>query len=77
MMGKHDEFTFFHAKQGIVLFGIEVAVFVVATMLHMFPLIGLLNLATLVLTIIGIVNVVQDKKAELPVIGSLAQHVNF
>ncbi len=71
MMGK-DDFTKFHAKQGIVLFGLEVIVWILASMMYsIWMLINVLNLATLILSIIGIVNVIQGHRKELPIIGGL------
>jgi uncharacterized membrane protein len=78
-----DPFVAFHAKQGIRLLLAELATWF-AVMFFM-PLLGfvpgafmlialLLNvvwLGWLVLSVLGIVNVLQNKKEPLPVIGSL------
>lgn len=75
LMNKDNEFVKFHTKQGLVLFGLEIIIMVVGNMMYLWMLGTLLNLATLVLTIIGIVNVVQGQRKELPVIGSLAHSI--
>lgn len=77
LMEKKDEFVKFHTKQGIVLFGLELVIMVLGSMMYLFMLGILFNLATLVLSIIGIVNVVQGQKKELPVIGSLAHSIKI
>ena len=69
----NDEFVRFHMKQGLVLFGAEIVVFVITLVIP--PLLILGNVAGivwLIFSIIGIVNVVNNKLAELPLIGSLA-----
>jgi uncharacterized membrane protein len=73
LMAKDDEFIKFHARQGIVVFGLEVIVWLLGGMLYSFwMIINILNLITLILSIIGIVNVLQGNKKELPVVGGLA-----
>jgi uncharacterized membrane protein len=65
-----DDFTKFHARQGIILFGLEVLVWLLSTMSYSFWMIlNLVNLATLILSIIGLVNVMQGHKKELPIVG--------
>ncbi|TSC70423.1 MAG: hypothetical protein CEO12_357 [Parcubacteria group bacterium Gr01-1014_46] len=75
---KDNDFVKFHSRQGLVLFGIEVIVWLLGSMMYsMWMITNLLNLATLILTVIGIVNVVQGNKKELPVIGGLAKNFNL
>ncbi|MBI5139396.1 hypothetical protein HZA26_02185 [Candidatus Nomurabacteria bacterium] len=78
-MGKDEPFVKFHVKQGLVLFGIEILIGVVTPMFfwQMSSLMKLLNLATTILSIIGIVNVVQKKEKMLPIIGGLSSHLTF
>ncbi len=70
---KDDPFVQFHAKQGLVLF-----IFEAATAIFMaIPVIGwfgapILYIFWLVLSIIGINNVVKNKQEQLPLIGHLA-----
>lgn len=78
IVGKDNPFVKFHIKQGLVLLVIEVALWFLGGMLWAFlPLLGLINLALLVLAIIGIMNAVNKKEQELPLVGSLAKHFNF
>ncbi len=78
MMGKDDPFVLFHVRQGAVLFVIEIAAMVLGSMAYYglgYMVISLVNIATLVFSIIGIVNVVQNKQQELPFIGAFAKHI--
>jgi uncharacterized membrane protein len=68
-----DEFVKFHAKQGLVLFIGEVATMILSWILaFLFPLWMLINLGWLVLSILGIINVVKNEKKEVPVVGQFA-----
>ncbi len=82
LVAKDDHFVKFHIKQGLVVFCIEVLVWILSSMFYwhvsgMYMLIQLLNLATLILSIIGIVNVVQKKEKELPLVGGFASYFTF
>ncbi|MFA5169051.1 MAG: hypothetical protein WC530_11045 [Candidatus Omnitrophota bacterium] len=73
-----DEFVKFHARQGLVLFIGEVA----SWMLLAIPFLGffaanILSLAWVVLSVLGIINVIGNKKEKLPVIGDLADKFKF
>ena len=70
---KDDPFVQFHAKQGLVLFVFEAATAIFAAV----PILGwigspILYIFWIVLSIIGIINVVKNKKEQLPIIGQLA-----
>ena len=68
----------FHIKQGLVLVVIEVVLWVVSGMFwQLFMFISLFQLAVLILSIIGIVNVVNKKEVPLPLVGSFAQSFNI
>lgn len=80
MTALDNSFVKFHVKQGIVLFGLEVILYILGSMFlfsGLYPIIMLLNLGTLILTIIGIVNVVGKKEMALPLIGQLADKVKI
>lgn len=80
MTSLDDAFVKFHVKQGLVLFGLEVIIYLAHTMFYfggLYPIIMLLNLGTLLLTIIGIVNVVGRKEAALPLVGQLADQIKI
>ena len=79
IMAKDDTFTKFHIKQGLVLLVIEVAVWVLG-MAMFFPLwvlLRLVNLATLILAIVGIINASKGREQKLPLVGDFAKHFNF
>lgn len=77
LMAKNDPFVHYHIKQGLVLLVIELAVYVLGMVIWMlYPILSIVNLATLVLSIIGIVNVVQGKEQELPLVGQFSKHFN-
>ena len=78
LAGKDNEFNIFHAKQGLILFIAEI----VTVMFAWVPIIGwigapLLYIVWFIFFIIGIVNVLQGRKKELPLIGQLAQKFNI
>ncbi len=78
IIGKDDPFVKFHAKQGLALFIGEIVLFVIA----MIPFLGwaiawIGNIVAVVLSIIGIVNVAQGKRAELPIVGRFAESFKF
>lgn len=78
LVSKDNAFVKFHIKQGLVVFSIEVIVWILASMIwRMWPVINLLNLATLVLSIIGIINVVQNREKELPLVGGFSKYFTF
>jgi len=79
LVKKGDAFVTFHVKQGLVVFGLELILYVLSGFMFNFitPLISLVNLALLILSIIGIVNALQRKEKELPFIGSYASHIKL
>lgn len=71
---KKSKFAQFHAKQGLILFIIEI----VGWLIFWIPLIGwLLFLAVLVLAIMGIVNALQGVWWEMPYLGKYAKKINL
>lgn len=78
VLGAKDPFVKFHIKQGLVLFCIEVIVYLLASVLWQFWMfVSLINLCTLVLSILGIVNVAQHKQQSLPLVGQWAHYFNI
>lgn len=77
LMSKDSDFVKFHAKQGLVVFGIEVIWIILSQMFYLYNFNMIVNLATLILSIMGIVYVVQGQKKELPLVGGLAKNFNF
>lgn len=75
---KDDPFVKFHIRQGVVLIVIEVAAWIIGSMMWtLWPLISIVNVGTVILSIIGIVNVVQGQQKELPLVGHFASHVTI
>jgi uncharacterized membrane protein len=80
MLDKENPFTLFHIKQGLVVFVIGLIGWVLTNFLFMgwlYPLITLLNLGLFVLSIMGIINVLKRKEAELPLVGQFAKHIKI
>jgi len=78
LMKKDDKFVFFHAKQGLVLFVIEI----ITSLVLMIPILGwiiapIASLIWLVLSIIGIVNVLGGEMKELPILGKYAGKIKI
>lgn len=74
LAAKDEPFVRFHIRQGLlILIGVIAVWFLMSTFWFLFPLWQLINLGILILAIIGIVNVVQGKEKELPLIGKYAQ----
>lgn len=79
MIVKNDsKFAMFHAKQGMVIAIIAIAVSVFAWI----PIIGwllapIISLALLIISILGIVNAANGEGKKLPLIGDLADKFNF
>lgn len=75
LMAKNNPFVKFHIKQGLVLVAIEIIVMIAAQMIYMLaPILGLVNIAVLVLSIIGIINVIQKKQANVPLVGQFSKY---
>lgn len=78
LVEKDNLFVKFHIKQGLVLF---IAYLIVHTagyiMFFLFPLLMLLNLGLFILSIIGVINVLNKKEQELPLVGKYANQINI
>jgi uncharacterized membrane protein len=79
LTNKEDSFTKFHIKQGLVLFAAYLILWVLSGfMIYMFwPIIQIVNLGLFILSLIGIVNTLQHKEKELPLIGQFASKINI
>ncbi len=78
LTAKDNPFVKFHVKQGLVLFTIEIVVWILTGMIWvLWPILHIVNLGTLILSIVGIINVVHKKQQELPLIGKYASHFNI
>ena len=77
-MAKDDPFVKFHIKQGLVLLAIEIIIIILGSMFWRFWMLAqFLNLAVLILSIIGIVNGVQKQQKELPLVGQFSKYFTF
>lgn len=70
----NSKFGRYHANQGLILLLAGVIVNVIGAILNLIPVVGwiirlILNVAMLVLTILGIVNVCNGETKPLPIIG--------
>lgn len=76
---EEDQFVKFHARQGLTLFIGEAITWFIAVAIPFagFIAANLLGIVWVVLSIIGIINVVNGKKEKLPVIGDLADKLKF
>jgi uncharacterized membrane protein len=80
LMAKDNAFVKFHIKQGVVLAGLWIILYVAREMFipwRYWEIVGFINLGLVILSIIGIVFVVQKKQTALPIIGSLADSVKI
>lgn len=71
---KDDAYIQFHAKQGIVLFGLHV---VSMFLFFLGPLSFLIGLAAFVLMVIGAVKAYGGEKYRIPYVADLAEKINF
>ena len=71
LSGSKSEFVRFHANQGLVLFICSVLWNALNWIISLGDLLGIVNLALVVLAIVGIVNACKSKKEELPFIGNI------
>lgn len=75
---KDDPFVKFHIRQGLVLLVIEVVIWFAGMVFWpLWALIPFINIAVLVLAIIGIINVVNGQEKSLPLVGSYSKHFNI
>jgi uncharacterized membrane protein len=82
IVAREDPFVKFHIKQGLVLFVIEVGLWILSgffwMLFYQFWMIWqIVNIALFILAILGIVNAVQGNEKELPLVGSFAKNFNI
>ena len=78
LVKKDSEYVRFHARQGVVLFVISVAVGIIGIPLFfLFWLVWLIDLVILVAVVIGFIKALGGEKYKLPVVGDLAEKINF
>lgn len=78
LMKEKDEFVVFHYRQGVVLLIAELATWIIFSIIPSLWFLGnLAGILWLVLSIIGILNVLKNEKTEIPLIGKLAEKINL
>ena len=92
LTGEKDEFVKFHVKQGLVLFIFEALVWIIFSLilgsmtwswytwgaLGMFSMLQtLLYLCVGILSVVGIINVLNGQRKELPFVGKFAEKITF
>ncbi|MHB0865491.1 MAG: hypothetical protein ACYC1Y_01120 [Minisyncoccota bacterium] len=79
LLAKEDSFVMFHVRQAAVLFGIEIALWLLTSLFWPLWLLWLLwqlvNLGVTILALIGIVYAIQGKETALPLVGHLAVYI--
>ncbi len=74
---KDNTFVRFHTRQGLVLFVAEIALWMITMMLPMLAFLFMfVNLGLIILSILGIVNVINKKQEELPIVGQFSKYFN-
>lgn len=75
LVANSDAFVKFHIKQGLVLFVIEVAAWVIGSVIWvLLPLLYLINILVFVFAIIGIVYAAKGEEKNLPLVGKYATY---
>ncbi len=82
LMAKDSKYAQFHAKQGLVLFIVEVILMVVSNILIFIPILGwfvmmVLYLAVVVASIVGILKALEGEMWEMPVLGDYAKKLKI
>jgi fumarate reductase subunit D len=78
LLKKEDPFVRYHARQGLMLFIVEVGVGILSIIPFLGGIIYVVGiLACGLLSLAGIVNVLMGKKWKMPVIGEWAEKVNI
>ena len=77
IMKKDNPFAFFHAKQGLLLFLCSILLGVIAVI----PVLGILsvlgNVVIIILSLIGIFNVLIGNYWKVPILGEIARNLKF
>ncbi|MFC1479846.1 DUF4870 domain-containing protein [Candidatus Omnitrophota bacterium] len=76
LMKKEDEFVRFHARQGLMLFIVEVGIGIIGIIPMLGQVIYLLGMLICgLLSLIGIVQVLMGNKWKMPVVGEWAEKI--
>ena len=74
LVEKHDQFVRYHVRQGLVIFVIDAGIWILGEMMLPYMLTNLLNLGAIILSVLGIVNVVQKKQEPIPLVGQFSSY---
>lgn len=75
---RENPYVLFHIKQGLVLLALALIIHVSTFFLFfLLPFIMLINLGLFILSIIGIINALQSKEKEVPLVGKFASHIKL
>jgi fumarate reductase subunit D len=74
---RNNPFVKFHLKQGLVLFLAELVAYAVLRVPGVGWISPVIGIASLILVVTGIINVVNGETKELPLIGHLANKINI
>lgn len=78
LMKKEDEFVRFHARQGLMLFIVEVGIGIIGIIPALGPVVYLLGMLVCgLLSLAGIVQVLMGNKWKMPVIGDWAEKIKI
>lgn len=78
LVKKDSDYVRFHARQGVVLFGISIVVGIIGIPLwFLFWLVGLINLAIFIAVVIGFIKALGGERYKLPIVGDLAEKINL
>ncbi len=75
-LAKENPFVRFHIKQGLVLFTLELILWVLNELMlfhFLWPVVMFINFVLLILSLIGIFNVLQKKEKRLPFVGGYSE----
>ena len=72
LAAKDDAFARYHANQGLVLFLVNIALYIISIIPFVGPILSAIGgIATLILMILGIINAVKGEMKPLPFIGGI------
>ena len=74
---KENKFAFFHGKQGLVLF----VLWIIFWIIGFIPVVGIIStigfLLCIILAIVGMIMALQGKTWKMPILGDIAEKINF
>lgn len=78
LTAKDDPFVKFHLRQGLLVFIVWMLLFSVPILpSFLYPVNGLISILLIIMVVLGIKNVLDEKEEELPLIGHLAEKFNI